>query len=51
MYLGVAWLSDICSMDGTLLVDGIWDDAVDLSHENMVIKPAQNKPNTQILTL
>ena len=47
MYLGVTWLSEICTIDGTSLVDWIGDDNVELPHENMVTKPAQNKPNTR----
>ena len=47
MYLGVTWLSEICTIDGTSLVEGIGDDVVELLHENTLTKPAQNKPNTR----
>ena len=47
MYLGVTWLSEICTVDGTSLVEGIGDNAVELPHENTVPKPAQVKPNTR----
>ena len=47
MYLGVTWLSEICTIDCTLLVEGIGDDDVELPHENTLPKPAQVKPNTR----
>ena len=47
MYLGVTWLSEICTIDGTSLVEGIGDDNIELPHENTLPKPAQVKPNTR----
>ena len=47
MYLGVTWLSEICTIDGTSLLDGIGDDNLELPHEKTVTKPAQNKTNTR----
>ena len=47
MYLGVTWLSEICTTDRTSLVYGIGDDNVELSNKNTVTKPAQNKSNTR----
>ena len=32
MYLGVTWLSEICTIDSTSLVNDIGDDDIDLPH-------------------
>ena len=47
MYLGVTWLSEICTIGGTSLVEEIGDDDVERPHENTLTKPAQAKPNTR----
>lgn len=45
MYLCVTWLSKICPIEGTSLLNGLEYDDVDLPHENVVTRPAQNKAN------
>ena len=41
----------LSSTDSTSLVDGIGDGDIDLPHENIVTRLAQNKPNTRSWTL
>ena len=48
LYLGVTYLSEISTIDGLSLIDGINDgDEEHIQYRNLLTRPVQPKPNTR----